>query len=279
MQKRMEQFPATNPNPVLSARKDGNVLYSNVAGEPLLHEWGMSVGEKLPQHIENIVFRVISRNSPEKIEVKAENRVYSLAFHSLPKEECVNIYGFDITDQKELEEKLREAYENLQVQSEEFQAQSEEIQVQNEELQSQTEELQEFNEALRKSEEHYRMLFTNMTEAFYLTDIIYDKDGKPCDYRFLEVNPAYELNMGVKKEQMLGKSLLEVFPNVNPLTLEKYYEIAVSSQSENFEVFSQVANDKYLDIYAFSPEKGKLAVIFRDITERKQAEEKLRGRR
>jgi len=35
----MEQFPATNPNPVLSAGKDGIVLYSNMAGEPLLHEW------------------------------------------------------------------------------------------------------------------------------------------------------------------------------------------------------------------------------------------------
>ena len=54
------------------------------------------------------------------------------------------------------------------------------------------------------------MLFTNMTDAFYLVEVIYDKDGKPCDYRFLEVNPAYELNIGIKKEQMLGKSLIEV---------------------------------------------------------------------
>ena len=38
----MEQFPATNPNPVLSAGKDGIVLYSSMAGEPLLHEWVVS---------------------------------------------------------------------------------------------------------------------------------------------------------------------------------------------------------------------------------------------
>jgi hypothetical protein len=42
LQTRMEQFPATNPNPVLSAGKDGIVLYSNMAGEPLLHEWVVS---------------------------------------------------------------------------------------------------------------------------------------------------------------------------------------------------------------------------------------------
>ena len=57
--------------------------------------------------IGDFVQRVISRNSPEKMEVKAGKRVYLVAFHPLPEEECVNIYGFDISDQKELEEKLR----------------------------------------------------------------------------------------------------------------------------------------------------------------------------
>ena len=94
-----------------------------------------------------------------------------------------------------------------------------------------------------------------MTEAFYLAEIIYDKNGKPYDYHFLEVNPAYELIMGVKSEQILGKSLLEVYPNVNPITLEEYDKIAISGQSAHFEIFSEVANSKYLDVYVFSPAK------------------------
>ena len=109
MKTKMEQFSATNPNPVLSVEKDGTVLYSNEAGEPLLHEWGVGVGEKLPSSIGDFVQRVISRNSPEKMEVKVGKRVYLVAFHPLPEEECVNIYGFDISDQKELEEKLQES--------------------------------------------------------------------------------------------------------------------------------------------------------------------------
>jgi hypothetical protein len=51
---------------VLSVAKDGIILYSNEAGEPLLHEWGVGVGEKLPSHIGDFVQRVISRNSPEE---------------------------------------------------------------------------------------------------------------------------------------------------------------------------------------------------------------------
>ena len=48
MEAKMKQSSATNPNPVLRVAKDGTVLYSNKAGEPLLHEWGVEVGGKLP---------------------------------------------------------------------------------------------------------------------------------------------------------------------------------------------------------------------------------------
>ncbi|MCO5384373.1 MAG: hypothetical protein NHB15_21890 [Methanosarcina barkeri] len=106
MNTKREQFPADNPNPVLNVAKDGTVIYSNKAGEPLLHEWGVAVGEKLPSSIGNIAKNVISRNSPEKMEVKVGKKVYWVAFHALPEEECVNIYGFDISDRREFEEKL-----------------------------------------------------------------------------------------------------------------------------------------------------------------------------
>ena len=115
MKTKMEQFPAKNPNPVLSVEKDGTVLYSNEAGEPLLLEWGVSVGKKLPPHIENIVHRVISLNSTEKMEVSVGKRVYLVAFHPLPEEECINIYGFDTSEQKELEEKLQESKEQYRI--------------------------------------------------------------------------------------------------------------------------------------------------------------------
>ena len=99
MKKKKEQFPAKNPSPVFSVEKDGTVLYSNVASEPLLHEWGVGVGEKLPSFIGDFVQRVISRNGPEKMEVKVENSAYMIVFHPY-QEECVNISGIDISDQK-----------------------------------------------------------------------------------------------------------------------------------------------------------------------------------
>jgi hypothetical protein len=79
MKTKIEQFPATNPNPVLCVKTDSVVLYSNEAGEPLLNEWGTKIGEKLPSIIVDIVQRVISQNNSEKIEV-IQFRLFSVIF-------------------------------------------------------------------------------------------------------------------------------------------------------------------------------------------------------
>lgn len=144
-----------------------------------------------------------------------------------------------------------------------------EIQIQSEEMQDQNKELEKAYEALSESEKLYRMLFTNMTEGFVLAEVLYDNDDKPYDYRYLKINPAYEIQTGLKREQVLGKSILELFSNPNPIQMKKLGEVALSGQPTHFEFFSQTL-DKYFEVYLFSPEKGKIAAISRDITERKR---------
>lgn len=182
----------------------------------------------------------------------------------------------DITKRQQAEEALNEAYEELQVQSEELQASNEELQTQSEELLVQTEVLQDAYQALSKSEERYRVLFTNMTEAFFLAEIIYNEDGKPFDLRYLEINPAFELHTNIKREKILGKSFLDVFSNAYFTDIDNFVEVALSGKSTNFEIFNQAAG-KHFEVYAFSPEKGKLAAILKNITNRKQMEEALRN--
>jgi hypothetical protein len=60
------------------------------------------------------VQQVIFRRSPEKMEVKVGNRVFLVVFHPFPEQECVNISGFDISDQKEIEEKSLESKKKYQ---------------------------------------------------------------------------------------------------------------------------------------------------------------------
>ncbi|AKB58187.1 PAS domain S-box protein [Methanosarcina barkeri] len=108
MNTKIEKLLANNPNPMLSVYKDGTVLYSNESSEPLLQEWGTKIGENLPSSIEDLVLKTISRNSPETKDVRVGKRVYRINIHPLPEEECINIYGFDISNHASLEEKLLE---------------------------------------------------------------------------------------------------------------------------------------------------------------------------
>jgi len=105
----MGRFTANSLNPVIGLANDGTILYSNGAGEPLLHEWNVRVGEKFPCYIEDFEQKRIFQKSPEKMEVKVGNKVYMVTFHPTPDEREVTLYGFDITDQKELEKKLQES--------------------------------------------------------------------------------------------------------------------------------------------------------------------------
>jgi PAS domain S-box-containing protein len=256
------------------AANNGNFEPEDLVGEKIWEKFPYMVKSKF----EEVYRKVMDTRMPAHFEVKGLIRDQWYEVSVYPSTAGISVFWRDITERKQVEDALREAYEEIQAQSEELQASNEELQVQAEELQVQTEELQEAYEALSESEERFRMLFTNMTEGFLLAEIICDKDGKPYDYRFLEVNPAYELNTGIKREKVLGQSILEVLPKASRTAIEKFGEVALSGKSTHFEVFSQAA-DKYFEVYAFSPEKGKFAVIFRDITERNKAEEALRESR
>ena len=127
-------------------------------------------------------------------------------------------------------------------------------------------------EALRRSENQYRSLFEGMTEGFALHEIICDERGVPCDYRFLDINPAFERLTGLKRESLIGKTVLEAIPGTEPHWIEKYGQVALTGKSVHFESYSGVLK-KYYDVFAYSPAPRQFAVMFLDITDRRRGEE------
>ncbi|MBL7132623.1 MAG: PAS domain S-box protein [Phycisphaerae bacterium] len=132
----------------------------------------------------------------------------------------------------------------------------------------------ETQQSLAISEDRYRMLFSALGEGFALYEIICDEAGKPCDYRFLEVNPAFEKLTGLAKEQIVGKTVLEVLPGTEKRWIDTYGEVALAGKSVHFENYDE-ALGKHLDIMAFSPRRGQFATLFVDITDRLRAQEAL----
>jgi PAS domain S-box-containing protein len=136
-------------------------------------------------------------------------------------------------------------------------------------------EVKRAEKRLRESEERYRLLFTEMFEGFALHEIVTDASGSPVDYRFLEMNPAFERLTGLRAETVIGKTVREVLPAIEPRWIEVYGRVALTGKPATFENYVKELNRHYR-VLAFSPTKGQFAVIFEDVTDRRQAEEALR---
>jgi PAS domain S-box-containing protein len=129
-------------------------------------------------------------------------------------------------------------------------------------------------QALQASEVRYRQLFDNMIAGFALHEMIYDNEGNPCDYRFLEFNKAFENQTGMQAKDFVGKTVLEALPGTESYWIQAYGEVAQSGVPKSFENYSKELG-RYFEVWAFAPQKGQFAVVVVDATERKKAQNAL----
>jgi PAS domain S-box-containing protein len=131
-------------------------------------------------------------------------------------------------------------------------------------------------QALHKSEEKYRSLFDSIDEGFCIIEVVFDADDRPCDYRFIEVNQAFERHTGLSNSA--GRTMRELAPAHEQHWFDTYGLVARSGQPVRFQ--NRAASlERIFDVYAFrtgTPEQPLVAVLFNDITERERVEQQLR---
>ncbi len=129
--------------------------------------------------------------------------------------------------------------------------------------------------ALKESEEQFRMIFNSIHDGFAVFEINYDESDKVVDARFLEVNPAFEKITGTRANDMLGKTLWEVFPTMRLSTAQLWKDVITEGKNIRIEEYYSKSLDKYFRVIGLSPKRGRYAVLITDLTERKKMTEKL----
>jgi len=129
---------------------------------------------------------------------------------------------------------------------------------------------------LRSSEARYRTLFEAIDAGFCIIEMVYDPDGRPADYVFIEANPAFERQAGFEVHH--GRRMREIVPEHEDYWFELYGAVAETGRSVKVESGS-AALDRWWEVTAFrvgDPGQNRVAVLFNDVSERHRAELALR---
>lgn len=138
-------------------------------------------------------------------------------------------------------------------------------------------EKKELKEWLEISELKYRSLFSQMTDAFALHEIILENEV-PVDYKFIEVNSAFFEMTGLVNSDIIGKKVTEIIPNISKEWIERYGAIALNGGTDQFSQYSPEL-DKYYLINVYCPAFGQFATVFSDVTRIKKYEEEIQEAR
>ncbi len=129
--------------------------------------------------------------------------------------------------------------------------------------------------ALRLSEERFSTILETIEAAFAIVKVKFDADDRPVDYYFVEANPAFERQCGVN---LRGKWVTEFAPNLEKFWFETYGHVAKTGEPANFESYANTF-ERWFDVRAVrvgDPADRQIAILFNDVTERRDAEERLR---
>lgn len=229
----LSRFPEENPNPVLRVTPEGRILYTNSASRLLLQQWNTAAANELPAAWKDVISTSFDQNVQRSMDITVHDQVYSLMIVPVREAGYVNLYGSDITERKQAEEKLR-----LQ-------------------------------------ERRFRSLIENSQDSISLL---------AAEGALIWENPAVEQTLGYEPGKFLSRNIFELMhPDDLAWTSDLFSQVARKSGSQQHGIFRLKHRDgtwRWIEATATNmlqePSVEAVVINYRDITERKNAEQELR---
>ncbi|HUH65060.1 MAG TPA: PAS domain S-box protein [Syntrophales bacterium] len=189
------------------------------------------------------------------------------------KDAAGKILGFrgtirDVTEKRRIEKELKARHEELA-------AAYGQLSAYDEELQEKFTELLESQQALLESETRYRVMFQNMASGV----AVYETPDEGKTFIFKDLNQAGEKIENLNKEDIIGKSVAEVFPGITEFGIFDVFQRVWKTGVPERHPVSLYRDDRlssWRDNFVYKLPTGEIVAIYDDITEHKQAEIALR---
>ncbi|NNU77459.1 diguanylate cyclase domain-containing protein [Clostridium estertheticum] len=123
-------------------------------------------------------------------------------------------------------------------------------------------------------ETYFNNLFNSLEEGFLLNEVICGVDGIAISFKILEFNNFFEDMFGVKRN-IIGKTIKEVYPDIDSKWIETCGKVALSGKSLKQKKYIKSV-DKHYKVNIISPTKGQFIILFNDITDIIKANEVLK---
>ncbi|MBW9171405.1 diguanylate cyclase [Clostridium estertheticum] len=123
-------------------------------------------------------------------------------------------------------------------------------------------------------ETYFNNLFNSLEEGFLLNEVICGVDGIAISFKILEFNNFFKDMFGVKRN-IIGKTIKEVYPDIDSKWIETCGKVALSGKSIKQKIYIKSV-DKHYKVNIISPTKGQFIILFNDITDIIKANEVLK---
>jgi PAS domain S-box-containing protein len=126
-------------------------------------------------------------------------------------------------------------------------------------------------EDIKSSEVRFRELFNNMSSGV----VVYEVRDDGNDFIIKDYNRTAEMITKVNRENIVGRSVLEVFPGIKEFGLFEVFQRAWKTGEPGYHPVSLYEDDylsHWAENYVYKLPSGEIVAVFDDVTERKRTE-------